>query len=167
MGGLRGGWPHMPTEAKSPFLSILYYAFIGTSPLHQAAYVANLGATGLLIERGAKVDTQEHWMKMTPLMLAVVNGHATVASALLDAGASLDLMDAEGNTAADVARANGHVELAGQLEQHAAQSFTGASFRTRMLLSQSYVHLEQRDASPKSPKGPKLVRLKSVISCDD
>eukprot|EP00964_Phaeocystis_antarctica_P028678 scaffold16184_cov71-Phaeocystis_antarctica.AAC.5 len=104
---------------------------------------------------------------MTPLMLAVVNGHATVASALLDAGASLDLMDAEGNTAADVARANGHVELAGQLEQHAAQSFTGASFRTRMLLSQSYVHLEQRDASPKSPKGPKLVRLKSVISCDD
>ena len=113
---LRGGWPHIPPEAKNSFLHMLYYAFTETTPLHQASYVANLGALELLLECGAALDSQRHWKQMTPLMMCCVGGHLTIATALLDHGASLDLTDVDGKRAEDVATEYSHTELAAQLK---------------------------------------------------
>ena len=78
-----------PPEAKNSFLHMLYYAFSGTTALHQASYVANLGAVEVPLEFAAALDSQ-----------ALVSDDATddvlrrrpvlIATALLDAGASLD-----------------------------------------------------------------------------
>jgi hypothetical protein len=113
---LRGGWPHIPPEAKNSFLHMLYYAFSGTTALHQASYVANLGAVEVLLEFGAELDSQQHWCMMTPLMMCCVGGQFTIAIALLDAGASLTLADSNGKRAEDIASEYGHAELATQLK---------------------------------------------------
>ena len=112
---LRAGWPHIPHEAKNSFLYMLYYAFTETTPLHQASYVANLGALEVLLKCGAVVDSQRHWKQMTPLMMCCVGGHLTIATALLDHGASLDLADSDDKRAEDIAKDYGHVALYMQL----------------------------------------------------
>lgn len=113
--GLRGDWETMAAEKKTAWMRCLYLAWSSTSPLHQSAYFGNLGAVLLLLEKGAAVDTQAHWLQMTPLMLAVHSGHGQIASRLVQAGASLAITDKHVRTAADVARRTGHVELGVQL----------------------------------------------------
>ena len=113
--GLRADWETMAPEAKTAWMRCLYFAWSATSPLHQSSYVGNLGAVKLLLEKGARVDTQDHWLQMTPLMLAVHNGHEQIASSLVEAGAKLTPTDKRGRTAADVARQAGYLDLSERL----------------------------------------------------
>ena len=53
----------------------------------------------------------------TPLHLAARYGHAAAARRLLDAGADPSARSATGETAADLARAAGHTDLAGLLSE--------------------------------------------------
>jgi len=52
---------------------------------------------------------------MTALHLAARFGHAGAARRLLDAGAAVGALDGDGNTAADLAVASGHADLATML----------------------------------------------------
>ena len=151
---LRGGWPHIPPEAKNSFLHMLYYAFCGTTPLHQASYVANLGAVEALLEFGATIDSQQHWCRMTPLMMCCVGGQATIATALLDAGASLELADSNGKRAEDIASEFDHVDFAAQLKAWREGGYkapTPPSAAARQPASKPPAATSQPPASPDEP----------------
>mgnify|MGYP006082080637 FL=1 len=69
----------------------------GSSPLTLAAYYNNLEVVNYLID---KVDSINGTSKDgTPLMAAVVKGYIEVAKALIDAGANVNLSDANNATA--------------------------------------------------------------------
>ena len=59
------------------------------TPLHLAALEGDLGATQLLIDHGADLDTRDHW-KDEALFLAQSNHNLEVMLALIDAGAAVD-----------------------------------------------------------------------------
>jgi ankyrin repeat protein len=64
-----------------------------------------------LLEQGAMIDAQEKTQGYTPLIWAAHRGHRDAVEALLQRGADETLPDFEGRTAADHARAQGHLEL--------------------------------------------------------
>lgn len=53
------------------------------TPLHYAAYFGNLGGVEFLIAHGDNVNSTAHPYRMTPLQLAEMQGHATVAQRLV------------------------------------------------------------------------------------
>lgn len=69
----------------------------GTTALHWAVHLDNVGAVDLLIKAGARVDAANAY-KMTPLALAAVNGNATIIERLLSAGANPNTPIANGET---------------------------------------------------------------------
>lgn len=64
----------------------------------------------LLLSGGARIDEVDH-SGCTPMMVAVANGHAAIARALLSAGADLAIQDRELNCALDYAFHFGHSDL--------------------------------------------------------
>lgn len=62
----------------------------------------------LLLKAGADIDWRTERDGFSALMLAAELGHWSTVSILLSAGASQDLKDRNGNTACDLATANGH-----------------------------------------------------------
>ena len=89
---------------------------LGTTPLDRAAGYCKPEIAALLIAAGADV----HWADedgFTLLMTAADTGCESVAHLLLDAGVDPSLTS-EGNTAAEVARARGHIALADLLASH-------------------------------------------------
>ena len=75
-------------------IDILAYCSRG-SALHAAAYNGNLLAVRELLAQGADVNCQEHPYGMSPLHLAVMQGHVQVANELIQAGAQRDALDAK------------------------------------------------------------------------
>lgn len=67
----------------------------------------------------ADVNARERWYGHTALMIAAAEGHAEVVRLLIDAGADIDAVDAEGSTALWLARSNGHLDVAAALAQAA------------------------------------------------
>jgi uncharacterized protein len=86
-------------------------------PLHSAAAARSVPIARLLLEHGAPVNARQggSGFGFTPLMEAAFNGQADMVEVLLDHGADRHLRDEEGRTAADHARARGHVSLAERL----------------------------------------------------
>lgn len=84
-----------------------------TSALDYASGNGRTSVVRLLLARGARVNDAGR-LSRTPLMAAAHGGHDSVVTILLQHGARLDLHDAEGHTAADLARAGGDAAL-GQL----------------------------------------------------
>lgn len=92
----------------------------GWTPLHYAAAAGDEEITGLLAERGAKLDALSPRQSgaYTPLMMAAREGHDATAQLLLKRGAKPGLKNTEGLTAAQIAERAGHTGL--------AQAITGA-----------------------------------------
>lgn len=74
----------------------------------------------LLLEGGANIDAGDEY-GMTPLMLAAQLGDTGTVLHLRDAGASVRARNGRGQTAADVARAAGHADIAALLEPGGAR----------------------------------------------
>jgi len=65
-----------------------------------------------LIEKGADIDLVSGYIYWTPLHTAANNGHMDIIKILLDAGASKEIKDKYGRTAADCAELHGYMEFA-------------------------------------------------------
>gem|GEM_PF-5343685 len=59
---------------------------------------------------------------MSPLMFAASHGDDQLVRALIESGADVDASNQDGNTAEEMAIANGHTNLAGLLEQSSRES---------------------------------------------
>lgn len=84
----------------------------GRTPLHAAAVSSNSKCLQVLINAGADVDKQcgERGENKTALHLCSELGYTTNVQTLLSAQASFTIQDANGMTAIDLARRNGHEE---------------------------------------------------------
>jgi hypothetical protein len=69
----------------------------GLSALHYAAREGCAACVSLVLEAGAEVDIEDP-DRVTPLNIAIMNGHLDLARALLDAGADIDKWDFAGRT---------------------------------------------------------------------
>lgn len=72
----------------------------------------------LLLEKGVSPDRTDAVEGWSALMFAAAEGNSKVVRKLLDYGADVSLQDADGETAADFARNNGHMELVQLLDQN-------------------------------------------------
>lgn len=75
---------------------------IGWTPLHYACTKGQLEVARYLLAKGAIVDSQSPG-NTTPLMMAVQSGNEELIKLLLDKGADLQLRNANGFTAIDIA----------------------------------------------------------------
>ena len=93
----------------------------GWTALHYAAAGGNDAIAALLLARGARIDALSPRASgaLTPLMMAAREGHDGTAKLLLAKGAKAGLKDAEGRTAARIARDAGRDALADLLARPA------------------------------------------------
>jgi ankyrin repeat protein len=86
-----------------------HYDFGVTVPLHKASEAGNVAMVELLLELGAKVDTDDGrgW---SALLNAARNGHIDVIEVLAEAHASVGWCDGGGTDAFDCAMAGGHLD---------------------------------------------------------
>jgi ankyrin repeat protein len=75
----------------------------GQHPLAGVSYKGLAPLVALLLEHGADPDGAAGATR-TPLMYAAMYNHATTTTALLDAGATVEISNPEGHTALDLAR---------------------------------------------------------------
>ncbi len=84
------------------------------APLHSAAAGGHAEIVKLLVERGAEVDVRQQG-GFTPLHSAAQNGDRPSVELLLERGADPAARNDDGASAADLARAAGHADLADRL----------------------------------------------------
>lgn len=98
---------------------------VGNTPLHitslQWDYDTSCNAE-LLLEKGANLN-QRNLAGMTPLLLAAGFDRQLVVRALVEHGADVDLTNAAGQTAYDIAIANGFVETASAINPKAREDY--------------------------------------------
>lgn len=87
----------------------------GWTALHYAAASGSTAIIRRLLEESAFIDAESP-NRTTPLMMAARGGHVAAIQLLVDEGADITLKNELGLTAADFARAQGHDELARQLD---------------------------------------------------
>jgi len=93
----------------------------GLSALMRAAARGEIAAVTSLAAGGADVNAGHAQLRLTPLMFAAYGGHDAVVRLLLEKGASPNLKDASGASAADWASQGGHEGTAGVLTKAGAQ----------------------------------------------
>ncbi len=84
---------------------------LGRTALIYAASGSNPETVELLLKYGSDpnlTDGGEHW---TALMFAAAEGQTQIVKILLEHGADINLADVDGETAADFARNNGHLDV--------------------------------------------------------
>ena len=89
-------------------------------PLHSAAAGHNIEVCRLLLAAGAEVDARQAG-GFTPLHEAAQNGDPEMVELFLSAGADPGLQNDEGRTAADLAEAAAHPDVARRLREVAAE----------------------------------------------
>lgn len=95
------------------------------TPLHTAAEEGFLDIVELLIDAGAKVDTEMYCSSSqfggnTQLFLAALRGHTAICELLLQHGADVNAKCNEGFRPAHVAAIHGHLETLKTLKNHGA-----------------------------------------------
>ncbi|KAF7513434.1 hypothetical protein GJ744_008728 [Endocarpon pusillum] len=79
--------------------------------LHKAAYHGYYGTVKLLLDSNAQVDGQHNGLNVTALHLAVAQGHTKVVRALLEAKATVDVLDQYNWTPLSTAVDNNNYEI--------------------------------------------------------
>ncbi len=92
----------------------------GTTALHYAALHDNAAAVTMLLKKGANSNATGGPQKLTPLMVAAMNGKEKAAQALIQAGAEKSFRNPEGFTAFDAACSNQHQKIAEMIDSSAA-----------------------------------------------
>ena len=87
----------------------------GETVLMTAARTGRVDAIDALLEHGASVNAREGARGQTALMWAAAAGQVGVVRLLIEAGADVRAADDEGVSAVDLARTNGHSEVAAAL----------------------------------------------------
>ena len=93
----------------------------GWTPLHYAASSGGVLVIRLLLDHDAYIDAESP-NKTTPLMMAARAGRREAVQYLLDEGADLSLKNDAGLNASDFARAQGHVDIAANLDARLQQA---------------------------------------------
>ena len=75
-----------------------------------------------MLSKGAEVNTQGKTEGFTALMMAASEGHIEVVRVLLLNGASVGIVDRDGDTASKFAREKGHPEVLELLERQPAKN---------------------------------------------
>lgn len=83
--------------------------------LHEAARTGRLSQVEGLLAQGTRINAADEAGR-TPLMLAVINGHAAVVQRLLAAGANPALVDRDGVNALGYARRLGREDMVRMME---------------------------------------------------
>jgi ankyrin repeat protein len=88
--------------------------FLENMPLHAAAAGGRIEAARLLLRYGADPNARQHG-RHTPLMTAAFSNNRPLAELLIARNANVELRNAEGKTAAEIAAELGNMELAARL----------------------------------------------------
>lgn len=91
------------------------------APIMRAAARGDLAAVTTLVGQGVDVNATHAVLRLSPLMFAAYGGHGAVVAFLLEKGASANLKDASGASAADWASQGGHQAIATTLTKAGAQ----------------------------------------------
>ena len=105
------------TYTRNPFAN---------QPLHAAAAGRHVEICRLLVAAGADVNATQHG-GFTPLHEAAQHGDDEMVELFLSAGADPAIVVDDGRTAADLAEADGHGDVAARLREVAAQRRPGPS----------------------------------------
>ncbi len=92
----------------------------GTTPLHWAAYYANVDLVKTLLRSEAKPDTRNNYGS-SPMMEAATVANLDILRLLLDAGANVESANPEGQTALMAVARTGNVKAAELLLKHGAK----------------------------------------------
>jgi uncharacterized protein len=103
------------TETLSGGADVASQDGLGRTALHYAAALGYTDIVAVLTSDAGLVDAQDG-DGFTPLMRAAQNGHHETVRRLLDHGARADLKNQAGLTAADLARAGEHPDIAALFE---------------------------------------------------
>ena len=87
----------------------------GYTPLHYASRSGHVEVMRALIQAGADVNARIRASQATPLHRAAYCGHAQAVELLIESGAEVDGRDADGKSAVDKAREQGHWEVVERL----------------------------------------------------
>ena len=82
----------------------------GLTPLHKAVSADDIAAVKRLLASGADARAATTLGHVTPLALAATNGDAAIIQALLNAGAAVDVTNADGDTPLMLAAASGSTD---------------------------------------------------------
>lgn len=93
----------------------------GLTALMRAAARGDTATVASLVGGAADVNAAHPSLRLTPLMFAAYGGHDAVVRLLLENGATPNLKDANGASAADWASQGGHEATAGLLTKAGAQ----------------------------------------------
>jgi ankyrin repeat protein len=96
----------------------------GFTPLHLACFSGGAGATALLVERGAELETisRAEIAQVRPLGTAAFSGDVESARVLLEAGADPNGAGGGGGTPLQAAQANRNETLVELLRAHGAEA---------------------------------------------
>ncbi len=133
----------------------------GYSPLHFAAQANQAGVTDILLQVGrANPTLRNHITNWTPLHEAAWKGSGECVTALLRGGSPLRPRTAKNETPADLARANGKLELARRLEEmeDLPAVSTEEDWLHEGVTREQAIHLLTKDGDNRNYDGTFLVR---------
>lgn len=93
----------------------------GRTALMYASTGENLATVEALLAAGAEVNLADKEENFTALMFAAAEGQDSIVSRLLESGADASMSDADGETAADFAKENGHAKVVELLSNDASK----------------------------------------------
>ena len=97
----------------------------GMNPVHLAAYVGKLACLQLLIKDGRQFDIQTgNALLDLPIHLAALGGHTDVVKWMIECGVPIDVRNAVGKTALDIAIERGNEEMINVLQSRSVRSDT-------------------------------------------
>lgn len=114
-----------------------------TTPLMKASMNGYLNIVQFLVEKGADVNAKDSINEYTPLHFAATHGHLSVVNYLLEKGANPLSSNKSGELVIDVARNNGHNEVADAITNFINQLSSGDSEQDSYLGEVSKIVSEQ------------------------